>query len=791
VFLSFGALLFALSAPSPAQAAAPSREPEPARAPQNPHESMLAAVAEAEAALRAGEPQIAESRYRDALLEGWLLLGRIEEEAGDLTAARLAYEAAATSTVESRRARVALALVLIRLGATDEAELVLRTLISEDPSDHEARRFLAKAFAEAGKLDEAVQELEQLRYLTPGDPENAYLLATAYLRQDRLDEADALLAEIAAALPTAQTHVLIGRTYRDADRYDRARRSLEAALAIDPEVRRAHYYLGTVALLDQGTSALADAARELELELRVAPGDEIASLYLGMALVEDRRFAEAIAPLEVASRRADLRADALRFLGRALLEAGRPDDAIAALRQGLEAAGAALAPEQEPTRSVPTRSVPTGPEPTESEPNGSVPTRSVPTGSEPSEFRARLLSSLHYQLAQALRARGEREAADLHFAEAKRYQSRSAESARESLDRYLASETAGDGLGAGANRPTADAAETDPADRAQLLAFASDVETSLARTHLNLGILRVRENDHRRATGHFERAAEIDPDLPGLQYSLGVALFNSGRFERAAVALTSALEEGAGAGGRALEMLALAWLNAGEHARAAELLATIPERDATPGLQYARGLALIRSGQAAAASEVFQRLLRDNAEWPELEVVLGQAYAQQGDFEAAVASLRRALALDPEVAEAHSTLAEIHLRRGELAEAETELREELRFHPQDSRSRYALATVLDLAQKPDEAASLLRALLADQPDLAKGRTLLGKILLARGETEEAREQLEAAAGLSPADPETRYLLGQAYQKLGRATEAQREFEAFRQLKREERTGEGS
>jgi tetratricopeptide (TPR) repeat protein len=726
---------------------------------------MAAALAEAEASLRAGETQIAESRFRSALLEGWLLMGRLEEELGDLAAARHAYESAALSTVQTRRATVALALVLMRLDETDQAELALRNLISADTADFEARRLLSRALAEGGRLDEAVQELEQLRYLTPGDQENAYLLATAYLRQGRVEEAEALLGEIAAALPTAQTRILIGRTYRDADHHERARRELEAALELDPGVRRAHYYLGTVHLLGGGATALVDAIGELEQELRAAPDDEMTSLFLGMALVEKRRFTEAIPHLEIASRRADLRADALRFLGRALLETGRTEDAIAALRRGLEAAAADDSPPDERT-----------------------------------EFEARQISSLHYQLAQALRSRGEHEAAGVHFAEAKRYQARSAESARESLDRYLASETAaGDEL-----TPAVTAAGPGSDERERLRSLADQVETALARTHLNLGVLQARENEHHRAIEHFEQAAQIDPELPGLHYSLGVARFNSGHFEGAAAALARAFEEKAAAGplasgegplaaseGPLAEMLALAWLNAGQHERAAELLEDLPARASTPGLQYAYGLALVRGGRAGEAGAIFQRLLAESPDWPELEVVLGQAFAQQGDFEAAIGSLRRAISLDPGVAEAHSTLAEIHLRRGELDAAESELRHELTLHPGDPRAAFTLATVLDLNQKPAEAMTLLRSLLDAQPDLAKGRYLLGKILLSQGSAEAAREQLEAAASLAPGDANTRYQLGQTYQKLGRREDAQREFEAFRELKREQPTGEDS
>jgi tetratricopeptide (TPR) repeat protein len=729
-------------------ATAPAKAAEAAGA--DPFEAMTRAVAEAEQSLAAGETQIAESRYRTALFEGWLLLGRLREETGDLQPARGAYEAAAASAVETRRARIALALVLARLDDSDQAELVLRSLIADDTTDSEARRLLASTLAEAGRLDDAVQELEQLRYLTPDDPENAYLLATAYLRQGSVDKADELLSEIAATVPTPQTQILIGRTYRDADLHERARRAFRAALALDPDVRRAHYYLGTVHLLERGETALEDAISEFESELAANPGEETTSLYLGMALVEERRFDEAIRHLETASHKPDLRADALRFLGRGLLETGRTEEAVAVSRRGLEAAEATPAP----------------------------------TPGSATEFHQRQISSLHYQLAQALRRLGENEEANVHFAAAKKYQARSAESARESLDRYLADETTS---GALETRSSRGADEVARGERAAELEDA--VQSSLARAYLNLGVLAARAKSSRRAAELFAQAAELDPELPDLQYSLGVALFDSGQFAQATGPLSRALEQRAG-DDRLRQMLALAWLDSDEPAKAAELLGRIGNRAASPGLQYAYGLALVRSGRPDEAAAIFLELLRDNGEWPQLNVVLGQAFAAQGDFERATESLRRALALDAAVAEAHSTLGEIHLRRGELEEAEGELRSEVATHPEDKRAAYTLATVLDLARKPEEAIAVLRSILAAEPQLAKGRYLLGKILLAGGALEEAREQLEAAAGLSPTDPNTHYQLGQAYQKLGRTAEAREEFETFRRLKDERRGGEG-
>mgnify|MGYP000603284266 CR=1 FL=1 len=58
---------------------------------------VIDAIVAAEQAVAEQEPQLAESEYRTALLEGWLLKGALEVEGGRLEEARAAFERAAAS----------------------------------------------------------------------------------------------------------------------------------------------------------------------------------------------------------------------------------------------------------------------------------------------------------------------------------------------------------------------------------------------------------------------------------------------------------------------------------------------------------------------------------------------------------------------------------------------------------------------------------------------------------------------------------------------------------------------
>jgi tetratricopeptide (TPR) repeat protein len=668
-----------------------------------PHDAVALfdrAMAAAEVNLRAGHPEVAEMKYREAMMEGWLLLGTMDRVEGRLPEAESAFRVAAVG--RSPRALEALAFLLLQKGESAEA----------------------------------VKILEETRSLAPADLEVAFALADAYLRRQEIEPAARLFAQIVAARPIPQTHVLIGGAYRDAREFVRAEAELQAALNQDPQVRRAHYLLAMAILDQKGSAGVEQAVPHFQAELRLAPEDPAANLELGVALVEGQRPAEAVAALALAARSGPPSARAFYYLGRAQVGAGRPSEAAASLKRALELSG---------------------------EQGGN----------------AQALRGIHIQLGQALRAIGQAEEAAAHFAEAARLSGQQAGEERDQLARHLSDSavapTAMTPLPVLESTPLAGL----PASERQEL--KRRVKVALTRAYLNLGVMEAQRERFAAAADLLENAAGLDPDFPQVQSSLGVAHFNARQFDKATGPLTRAVAaQPADLGLR--RMLALAWLNTESYAKAAELLRDDPERETDSSLAFAYGMALVKSDRPADAERVFAQLLRTHGDSAELSVLLGQAHAQQGDFAAAIEALQRALQLRPDVPEASSTLGLIYLRQGRFPEAETALRAELKGHPSDLVAQQNLASVLDLQQRSEEAVVLLRAVVQAKPELSDARYLLGKILLAQGAAAEAVEQLQTAAGIAPRDANIHYQLGKAYQKLGKGDLAEQEFERFRELK---------
>ncbi len=534
----------------------------------DPASTLEQVAAAAEARLGAGDRAGADVLYRRAVFEGWLLRASIERTEKRLPAARESLGRAAALAPQDAAALRSLATAQLQAEEAAAALAVLTRLTAREPHDVESRRLLAKAQAAGGQLDAATRTLDDASALAADDPEQTFLLATEYLWLKRPDAAARLFARIVEARPIPQTHVLIGRAYRDAGEYERAAEALRAAIARDASVRRAHYYLGMVLLADArtGPDRLERAIAEFRQELALAPDDALTSDQLGLALLDAEKPAEALASLEAAAR-GDARPSYLLHLGRCQLALDRPKDAVESLRRAL-----ALADQQ---------------------------------GAGDSD-----LEKIHYQLGLGLRKLGAAEDAATHMAEARRLASAAAaqpSTVRPSDTSPLASLT-----------------------RSERDALRTRVDGTLARASFNLGLIAMQGGDGpARAAEWLESAAAIDPAFPRVQAALGVAYFNAGRFPDATLALSRALEAQAGdAGSR--RMLALALINTQAWEKALPLLRDDPERATNASVQLAYGVALARTGRVADAVAPLEAAAALAPEQPDVRLELGRVYEALG-----------------------------------------------------------------------------------------------------------------------------------------------------------------
>jgi tetratricopeptide (TPR) repeat protein len=151
----------------------------------------------------------------------------------------------------------------------------------------------AAVLCERGRLEEAEALMRGVLSLAPRDHAALHMLGLiAYQKGDRPGAIDRYRQAIAINGRVAAYHGNLGNAYLETDRPAEAARCFRRVLALEPGAALAHFGLG-LALIGQKTYG--SAAKELEAAAKTRPNHADTHLNLGIALTELRRTDEAIA----------------------------------------------------------------------------------------------------------------------------------------------------------------------------------------------------------------------------------------------------------------------------------------------------------------------------------------------------------------------------------------------------------------------------------------------------------------------------------------------------------------
>ncbi|HEX8337966.1 MAG TPA: tetratricopeptide repeat protein, partial [Pyrinomonadaceae bacterium] len=595
---------------------------------QAPGDSFRKHYEAAEAYHRAGNLDAAEAEYAAILAEAYPAAGRVYAAQSNYPREVAAMEAAAARRPDSPEVLVGLAVAYFHAGQYRQAAAPLARVLARDPASAPARHMLGKTHFMTGEFERAAAELEAALKSAPKDYDAAYTLGLAYLKQRRLAEARQTYARLIEGLgDRPQLRILVGRAYRETGFLAEAVEEFKKAAALDPRFPRVHYHLGLTYLLKDGSSGLADAAKELQAELAAHPEEFLANYYLGVIHSTEGRWGAAAGLLEKAARLQPDNPDPYFLLGQAYQNLGRYEQAIEALRKSI-----ALNPRL-----------------------------------EHNDYQ---VTNAHYRLGQSLlkagrTAEGERElqlASDLKSKAFKRDEAK--------LDAFLKPAGAGgqnkvselvspEGVVSGGSAPDAAAGE-------ELRRAAEFYEKVIAAAHNNLGLLRAERQDFRGAAEQFASAARWNPRHEGLDYNLGLAYFKSESYKQAVAPLESELKARP-SNLPAKQLLGLSYFMTEDYARAAALLAeVVAAKPDDAALYYPLALSLASAGKPAEAERVTRQMVAMGGNSPQVHILLGRAFYERNDAARALEELRAALALDPRVRLAHFYSGLIHLKSGRL-----------------------------------------------------------------------------------------------------------------------------
>ena len=161
------------------------------------------------------------------------------------------------------------------------------------------------------------------------------------------------------------------------------------------------------------------------------------------------------------------------------------------------------------------------------------------------------------------------------------------------------------------------------------------------------------------------------------------------------------------------------------------------------------GLALIATGDAAAAVDALENAAKHAPEEPSVLNALGDAYYHAGRLREAMATLQKARRMHPELAEPHNNLGVVYSAQGKTTAAQAMFREAIRTRPDYASAHRNLASLL-APREPASAVKHLQEAFRLEPENSQFRFDLGVVLVKAGAVEEGRGHLERVAQSSDA-----------------------------------------
>jgi tetratricopeptide (TPR) repeat protein len=587
------------------------------------------------------------------------------------------------------------------------------------------------------------------------------LLALAYLNLKDKPKAEAVFRQMLQDYgDRAIWHVIFGGAYRETAYPFEAVDEFRKAIALDPTVPHAHYFLGLTLMEINNNGSTPEILHEYQEEVRQFPDDFFGNYALGGLESRDGDPELAKKYLLAASKAEPNNPDPYMYLGITAYKQKDNAAAEAYLRKAVELTGD----------------------------NVSRNDYNIRRG--------------YITLARILVSEGKKDEAQTYFDKAKAMSDKEHQSSEEAFASYLA--TNQDSAPAVMTRkppkpqvPSTDSAKVDftadigevqlehtrltPAQLEEAEKRVKYLRTVLGTGYNDWGTSEARRGQYGMALTHFQNAEKWDDSISGLMRNIGLAALKLGDNKEAARAFQVAVNKDPNdASARA--MLAVSLYSSRQYAEAAQAFVSVGDgvyRD--PRMAYAWAFSLARTNNPQKAIEVLNKLTATQLP-KEMWLAVGDLYTQVDDQEDALRCFRKVIELDPSMERAHYFAGVALIRLGRPSEAISEFEAELKLMPGEPDTEYNLAYALLETSQKDQALALLRKLLAAHPDHAQAQYQLGKELLASGDKDEAIPHLEAAARLDPEDDYIHYQLQAAYRKAGRTADADKELAVYREIK---------
>jgi tetratricopeptide (TPR) repeat protein len=311
----------------------------------------------------------------------------------------------------------------------------------------------------------------------------------------------------------------------------------------------------------------------------------------------------------------------------------------------------------------------------------------------------------HYLLGRLLTQSGDKEEGKKELQASEVLMKENLSRDHDRLADYLGENT---GMGSGAKVPPAvmegGAMQVDLEAVQQAEMFQKQIGPAVADSYNNLGAMAGSQKNFDAALKYFERAAEWNPALEGLDVNLGRAAFAAGQFEQAVPPLKRYIRSHP-EDKDIRSALGLSQFIVKDYPGVLVTLQPIAAApDTAPRVAFAYAESLVQTGDVKSGVEQLTALERRDPDAAAIHRALGEALAIGSDMKAAVHELETAIRLNPQSAESYDALGRLQLKQGNTTAAITSLEEAVKLAPQSSAVHYDLAAAYRQASRPADAA---------------------------------------------------------------------------------------
>ena len=202
----------------------------------------------------------------------------------------------------------------------------------------------------------------------------------------------------------------------------------------------------------------------------------------------------------------------------------------------------------------------------------------------------------------------------------------------------------------------------------------------------HLGLLEARQEHYESAIDYYRQAIAINPNLPGLQMNLGLALFKAAQFPDAIKSFSSEIRKHPG-DLRLTILLGMAHYGMKDYLVAIPYLKRATEQDPqSVTLRMTLAHSCMKSKQYQCVLNAHKEILALNAESAEADMLAGEAFDQMGDSLGATKEFRAAILTNPNEPNAHFGLGYLLWTQRNWTEAASEFQLELQNDPRHRKS---------------------------------------------------------------------------------------------------------